>query len=294
MLRELKTFVCVVRRGTFAAAGQHVGLTQSAVSAQMRVLEEHLGAPLFDRTGRSVVLNAAGRHALPLAEQILALYAQMALSERDGQWLGELRVGAIASIQTGLLPEALTRLRDRAPRIDLKLIPGVSLNLLSLVDANEIDIALMIRPPFSLPKELVQLPLAREPFVLIAPADTKGDDPLKLLAEQPFIRYDRMSFGGRLVSRFCHEHRITVNETLELDELEGIARMVECGLGVSLVPHSGLWCEHKARLRVLSLDELTFYRDLVVVLRRGLRRQSAVTCLLDCLGVSFDHVLGQS
>ncbi|PZP77416.1 MAG: LysR family transcriptional regulator, partial [Ectopseudomonas oleovorans] len=67
MLRELKTFVTVARLGTFAAAGQQVGLTQSAVSAQMRVLEQHLGVRLFDRSGRAAVLNAAGRHALPLA-----------------------------------------------------------------------------------------------------------------------------------------------------------------------------------------------------------------------------------
>jgi DNA-binding transcriptional LysR family regulator len=67
MLRELKTFVTVARLGTFAAAGQQVGLTQSAVSAQIRVLEQHLGVRLFDRSGRAAVLNAAGRYALPLA-----------------------------------------------------------------------------------------------------------------------------------------------------------------------------------------------------------------------------------
>ena len=86
MLRELKTFVTVARLGTFAAAGQQVGLTQSAVSAQMRVLEQHLGVRLFDRSGRAAVLNAAGRHALPLAEQMLALYAQMALPPAADQW----------------------------------------------------------------------------------------------------------------------------------------------------------------------------------------------------------------
>ena len=107
MLRELKTFVAVARHGTFAAAGQQVGLTQSAVSAQMRVLEQGLGVRLFERSGRSAVLNAAGRHALPLAEQMLGLYAQMALPTSAAEWQGELKVGAIATLQTGLLPEAL-------------------------------------------------------------------------------------------------------------------------------------------------------------------------------------------
>jgi DNA-binding transcriptional LysR family regulator len=144
MLRELKTFVAVVRHGTFAAAGQQVGLSQSAVSAQMRVLEQGLGVRLFDRSGRSALLNAAGRHALPLAEQMLGLYAQMALPTALAEWQGELKVGAIATLQTGLLPEALPRFRAAAPRVELKLVPGVSLNLLSQVDAGELDLALLI------------------------------------------------------------------------------------------------------------------------------------------------------
>ena len=285
MLRELRTFTAVARHGTFAAAGQHVGLTQSAVSAQMRVLEQSLGLRLFDRSGRAAVLNAAGRHALPLAEQMLALYAEMARPEAAGEWRGELRVGAIASLQTGLLPEALPRFRERAPGIELKLLPGVSLDLLSRVDAGELDLALLIRPPFELPKELQLLALAREPFVLVVPAELPGADPLQLLASQPFVRYDRSSFGGRQVSRFLREQQLQVREALELDELEAIVRMVEAGLGVALIPLAGLWRERGARVRVIELGELTFYRELVALVRRA-QRQPALDCLLECLGAA--------
>lgn len=282
MLRELKTFVAVARHGTFAAAGQQVGLTQSAVSAQMRVLEQGLGVRLFERSGRAAVLNAAGRHALPLAEQMLGLYAQMALATSAAEWQGELKVGAIATLQTGLLPEALPRFRAAAPRVELKLVPGVSLNLLSQIDAGELDLALLIKPPFELPKELLQISLAREPFVLITPLGVTVDDPLQILAEQPFVRYDRRSFGGRRVNQFLREQRLTVQEALELDELEAIVRMVECGLGVSLIPRAGLWLQRPTQLRVIELGELTFHRELVAVLRRA-QRQPALDCLLECL-----------
>jgi DNA-binding transcriptional LysR family regulator len=282
MLRELKTFLAVARHGTFAAAGQQVGLTQSAVSAQMRVLEHGLGVRLFDRSGRSAVLNAAGRHALPLAQQMLGLYGQMALPTAAAEWQGELKVGAIASVQTGLLPEALPQFRTAAPRVELKLVPGVSLNLLSRIDAGELDLALLIKPPFELPKELLQISLAREPFVLVTPLGVSADDPLQILAEQPFVRYDRRSFGGRRVSQFLREQRLNVQEALELDELEAIVRMVECGLGVSLIPRAGLWLQRPTQLRVIELGELTFHRELVAILRRA-QRQPALECLLDCL-----------
>lgn len=282
MLRELKTFVAVALHGTFAAAGQQVGLTQSAVSAQMRVLEQGLGVRLFERSGRAAVLNAAGRHALPLAEQMLGLYAQIALPTSAAEWQGELKVGAIATLQTGLLPEALPRFRAAAPRVELKLVPGVSLNLLSQIDAGELDLALLIKPPFDLPKELLQISLAHEPFVLITPRSVTADDPLQILAEQPFVRYDRRSFGGRRVNQFLREQRLTVQEALELDELEAIVRMVECGLGVSLIPRAGLWLQRPTQLRVIELGALTFHRELVAVLRRA-QRQPALDCLLECL-----------
>src|SRR5471032_825996 len=75
MMRELKTFLAVVRFGTFASAGAHIGLTQSAVSAQIQRLEEDLGFPLFDRTGRSATLNAAGKQTVDTAEELLSVYA---------------------------------------------------------------------------------------------------------------------------------------------------------------------------------------------------------------------------
>ena len=104
MLRELKTFIAVTRYGTFAAAGMHIGLTQSAVSAQIRNLEQALGIRLFDRTGRQAILNAAGQRALPMAREMLETFSRMAVSDGVGEYRGELKIGAVATVQTGLLP----------------------------------------------------------------------------------------------------------------------------------------------------------------------------------------------
>jgi len=283
MLRELKTFLAVAQHGTFAAAGLHVGLTQSAVSAQIRNLEQTLGVRLFDRTGRQAILNPAGQRAVPMAQEMLATFSRMAISEDASEFRGELRIGAVATAQTGLLPQALLRLRQQAPGVEPKLVPGVSLNLLSQVDAGEVDLAIMIKPPFELPKELSAQVIRREPFVLIVPPGVEGDDPLQLLAEHPHVRYDRNSFGGRLVTRFLREQRIDVHVALELDELEAIVKMVECGLGVSLLPRAGLWLEHPLRVRVIELGELTFYREMVLLQRYSQRSQPIQQLFARCL-----------
>ncbi|HEY0290391.1 MAG TPA: LysR family transcriptional regulator [Pseudomonas sp.] len=283
MIRELKTLLTVARLGTFVAAGNHIGLTQSAVSAQIRTLEKALGTRLFDRSGRSATLNAAGQRALPMAQEIIDIFERMAAPSQNDGYFGELVIGAIATVQTGLLPDALVRLNHAAPAIEAKVVPGVSQNLLNSVDAGEIDLAILIRPPFALPKDLHLEVLKREPFVLIAPTNVSGDDPLQLLRDNRFVRYDRHSFGGRQVSQFLRKHKIEVKPGLELDEVEALVRMVEAGLGVSLVPQAGLWLMREANIRVLELAELTFYRELVLIMRHTHRQLPLHRLFRECL-----------
>ena len=283
MIRELKTLVTVAKLGTFVAAGHRIGLTQSAISAQIRTLEQAVGTPLFERTGRTATLNSAGQRALPLATEILQLYEQLCTAQHGEDYRGELRLGAIASVQTGMLPAALVRLRDAAPAVETQLVPGVSLNLLSAVDAGELDLAIVIQPPFALSKELHSEVLAREAFVLICPPWLVGDDPLQVLREQPLVRYDRRSFGGRLVTRFLREQRIEARAALELDELDAIVRMVAAGLGVALIPRAGLWLRETPTVRVIELGHLTFYRELVLVMRHANRQASLTSLFRQCL-----------
>ncbi|MCS4249631.1 LysR family transcriptional regulator [Pseudomonas sp. BIGb0164] len=283
MIRELRTFVCAARKGTFAAAGQQVGLTQSAVSAQIKHLEDALGVKLFDRTGRSATLNAAGQRAVPLAEEILDIFSRMGTPDSANNFQGSLRIGAIGSVQTGLLPQALVALKRHAPFIEVSLVPGVSLNLLSQVDAGELDLAIMINPPFNLPKDLNIEVIAREPFVLITANDVPGDDPLQILREQPFVRYDRGSFGGRQVTQFLKEQKIQTQLALELDELDAIVKMVRSGLGVSLVPLAGLWLEHDSDVRVLRLDKLTFFREIVLLTKYTQRQLPLFELFRSCV-----------
>ena len=263
MIREFKTFIAVARDGTFTGAGRLLGLTQSAVSAQMRRLEDYVGVRLFERTGKSAVLNAAGRDLLPQAEELVAMAEQMTVSAGAGHVRGLLRVGAIASVQQRLLVDALKAFREAFPDVRVRVIPGVSLSLLGQVDAGEIDLAVMLRPPFALPPELAWRPLMQEPIVLAVPVDLPAQSWREALTSQPFIRYDRSSFGGRLVDLFLKKQRIVVREAIELDEMDAIANLVRGGLGVALVPRTRQF--DASGLRVDDLGEAGFKRDIGLV-----------------------------
>lgn len=280
MLRELKTFLAVVRHGTFSAAGGAVGLTQSAVSAQIRNLEADIGEPLFERTGRAVRLNAAGRRLLPQAESMLELAARIRASAGD-ELSGDWHLGAIASVQSGLLPDVLRALGISAPGVMTRIVPGVSLTLLDQVDKGDLDMAMIVQPPFALPGDLHARVIAREPFVMIAPVDSDGESVEALLETHPLVLYDRGSFGGRQVVRFLERRRLRPAIRLELDEIDAIARMVEFGLGVALIPLTGLWRHRQPPpVRIVALGEQTFYRELVMVSRLA-PTQSPLVALIE-------------
>ncbi|MGO2880752.1 MULTISPECIES: LysR substrate-binding domain-containing protein [Halomonas] len=261
MIRELKTLTAVAQEGTFASAGQKIGLTQAAVSAQMKRLEAQLGVTLFARKGRAAVLTAQGQDVLQQAHTLLALYRTLGEANTDKPASTPVNIGAIASIQRSLLPSALARFHRAYPDCRSRVVPGLSMALVNQVDAGELDMAAIIRPPFSLHSDLRWTPLAHEPYRLIVPALTEGDDWRKLLSREPFVRYDRTSFGGRQVDRFLRAQHCHVHELCEVDELDTIIQLVANGVGIALVPEVAALQPWPPAVRAIPLGEHTFHRD---------------------------------
>ncbi|MDR7379579.1 DNA-binding transcriptional LysR family regulator [Rhodoferax ferrireducens] len=287
MIRELKTFVSVARQGTFAAAGESIGLTQAAVSAQMQRLEAELGFALFDRTGRSARLNAMGHQTLDRAQELIRLYSDLGSRQKGRAATVLVRIGAIASVQRTLLPDVLAKFHKQFPDCRSRVIPGLSMDLVNRVDAGDIDMAVIIRPPFSLHSDLRWTTLSREPFRLLVPRAVEGSDWSELLASQPFVRYDRASFGGRQVDRFLRAAHLRVQEVCEVDELEAIVRLVANGVGIALVPQTSTNRRWPAAVRAINLGQHTFHRDIGLVHRARRSMGEAAQQLADLVAAAY-------
>lgn len=284
MIKELKTLIAVAREGTFAAAGNKIGLTQAAVSAQIQRLEAELGFEIFDRKGRSAHLNRMGHQILLQAQELLRLYDNLGSTTVGLPASVLVNIGSIASVQRSYLPDALAKFHQQCPQCRTRVIPGLSMELVNLVDAGEIDMAVIIRPPFSLQSDLRWTTLALEPYRLIVPRDVPGEDWSELLSSQPFIRYDRSSFGGRQVDRFLRQMHFTLREVCELDELEAIIKLVENGVGVALVPQTATHQEWPESVRALDLGHHTFHRDIGLVNRSRKSFTEPVRILAQLIG----------
>lgn len=293
-VRSLRHFLSVARRGTFAAAGDEVGLTAAAIGQQMRALEDELQQTLFDRGPRSVALSAAGRALLPQVEDLVARYealAQPAVRERGLG--GSVQVGALVSALMGEFADALWALKKEHPRLEVRLYAGLSAEFARKVERGELDAAIVTQPPVRLAAGLQWSPLYVEPMVLVVPRKPHFELPAKswtsgveMLRKAPFLRFDHSTWTGRLVDEALAQAGATVREELELDSVEAILALVRQGFGISIVPRlrNVDWARDRA-LRVVPLARVTVQRHVGLLERR----QHGRTQFTRAIRAFFEH-----
>lgn len=236
-LRTLQILTAIARKGSFAAAADHLGLTQSAVSLQIKNLEEELEVQLFERSGRSPKLNASGRLVLERAREILAIYDGIKDElTPSGMIRGVLTLGVVPTVLTGPLPPVLGRLRKRYEDLHVKLQSGLSAELVRQVEEGNLDAALTTEPPYTVlpPYEWQEYDV--EPFFVVAPKNTEATSVERLFELFPFVRFDKTAWAGRLVDGQLLALGIRPRDVMEFDSLEAALSLVEQGLGIAVVP----------------------------------------------------------
>lgn len=253
-IRALRTLIAVQRHGSFRAAAEAEHLTASAVSHQMKNLEESWGLELFDRRLKSPVLTQTGLTLVGEAMKLVADYDNLAakVSERE-ELFGELILGAVPTTLTGLVPLGLSHLKVLHPGLKVRIVPGLSNQLLLQLERQQISAAIISRPEI-LPKSLVFSEIVSEELVLLASEDLADLPPKELLRTTPFIRFTRDAVVGRQIEAWLQQRGIEVSDSMELEGLEAISSMVAAGLGVSIVPQSRFTESEHLRLKRVPLE----------------------------------------
>ncbi|PZO37491.1 MAG: LysR family transcriptional regulator [Alphaproteobacteria bacterium] len=234
-LEFLVTLDAILKTGSFAAAAKEVGLTASAVSLQVKRLEEHLGRPLFDRSGRIAKPTALARE---LSQNVrAALEAVEAARSRSTVTVsGRVVLGSIRTMQTTIIPTVLREISSRHPDLSVKVIQGDSVELLSQLKAGELDGAAIIRPSSGGSSRLEWTDLEQQPFVFVAPVESGNDTIEQLIERYDWLQFDTSLTGGRVASSYIHRLSPQTRAKFEMESIEAILAMVSAGLGVSIVP----------------------------------------------------------
>lgn len=277
----LQSFVAVVECGSMAEAARRLDLTPAAVAARIRTLENDLGVVLVSRSGRAVKATEAGLQILEQSRDVVRSITDLRASALDRSGLGQLRIGTFFSAATSIISPVLERLYAEYPHLSVFMDVGYSPDISAKVITGDLDAAIVVEHRFVLPKACDWHPLTDEPLVVVAPKSfSDTDDAHGLLRSEPFIKYDRRIWGGRLADRYLREHNIQPHVRLEIDGLMTIATFVSRGFGVSLLPDwSPMWASNLSLARI-SLPDVAPTRRIGLLRASDGPRKDLVDALL--------------
>lgn len=256
-LDQLQTFVAINETGSFTKAADEVFRTQSAVSMQMRRLEERIGRPLFEKDGRSNRLTAEGERLLNYARRMLRLNHETLAAFDDRSLEGQVRIGVPDDYADRFLPEIMGRFAQSNPRIEMSIICEPTLNLAELIRKGQIDIALVTQCDDVIP-DVVR----REPLLWVTSASHAiHEEPVVPLAVgRPTCAWrkaatDTLDQSGRDYRVLFTSWSATV-----------VIAAVMSGLAVSVLPE----CALRPGMRVLGeADGFAPLRDCQIGILRG-------------------------
>ncbi|QFY10948.1 LysR family transcriptional regulator [Nonomuraea phyllanthi] len=232
----------IAAEGSFTAAAELLGYTQSAVSRRVAALERAAGGPLFERLARGVRLTPAGealhRHAVAVLDRLERAGEELAAIH--GGWGGTLRVGAFATANVDLVPGTLRRFTERRPGVELRVTEGLTARLMDRLRAGALDVAVISDYPAGLPAEAPRTVLLREDRLYVAlpgghPLAGDAEVDLRDLAGETWIEAAPRGQPTLLVTA-CAAAGFRPRGGPRVAEWSGKFGFVAAGLGVTLVP----------------------------------------------------------
>jgi len=287
-LQQLRTLVAIHDSARFADAAEAVHLTPAAVSQQMRALEDMLQVSLFDRTTRPPRLNAHGQDLVREARDVLARFDRLAERARaSGEIAGTLVIGSASGIAAASIPRTLAALRDKHPRLMIRIEEGRTDQLVNRLRRRELDAALITAP--IIPESGMQtLPLYTETLMVVAPANVKERGWRRILESKPFLRLNRTTGVGALIDATLRNESVAVDDAMELDSSETIVSLVAAGLGVGIVPAGRLKGVDTKKLRIVPLGKPPVRRQVVLMEAEDNQRSDLAAILYRELRAELD------
>ena len=255
-IRHFVTFKKIIETGSFTQAAEHLGYTQSTVTSHIQALEQQIGAPVFDRMGRKVILTDVGKKLLPYSQEILETYDKienLAIEEKDVR--GEIKIAAPESLTVYRLEPILREYRKKFPHVSISLSNATCGDNKRAILNGSADVSFVMLPQLQ-DSDLIVHSMLDERIVLVGSPDCS----LNILDE----RYENQNISECLIvnekecsyrtvfEEYLREREIVPSHTMELWSIEAMKRCVMSGLGIAYLPLMTVNDEVKAgRLKII-------------------------------------------
>ena len=276
-LRFLQTVKAVAQYGSLNAAAEQLGLSHSAVSLQIKSLEEELQFQILDRSNRPPNLTGEGQVLVEHALRLEDIANDIRAISDDRFMHGRVRIGAAPSLVATIIAPTLALLHRNQPGLEVEMVSALSPVLIKSVMEGSLHAAIVTDPGGHDPN-LDRVPVAVEKHRLITSENELLSNPKEILLQRPFVWFNRQTRLSRDIELFLARRDIAVQSTMEVDSFEGVEALVRHNLGVSILPSRALSAPPQG-IKRHDLDSPDLTRRIVIASRKNAPRKRLVPLL---------------
>jgi DNA-binding transcriptional LysR family regulator len=284
---QLTTFVQVAKLKSFSKAGQKVFRSQSAVSAQIRQLEQAYKAKLLDRSAKSVELTPAGEVLFDYAERLLRLRdeSMQIVADRGSVVQGPVTFGANEATCLYLLPDILSEFRRRYPMVHISIYRNFSHKILQRLEEGSLDLGIVTLPLKSPNLKMHVINRDRLRFMVSSknPLAQRSHVTLEEIAAAPLI-FPKTGYTRQVLDKLFRPHRSRLQVAMELPSIGMIKTFVAADVGISIISESFARDQVKSgEVKLLNVEGVDLWRELALVYRRDRSLPRAVQSLISMI-----------
>ncbi|MGE0680557.1 MAG: LysR family transcriptional regulator [Candidatus Binatia bacterium] len=293
-IETLKVFCDLAETGSFSLAASKNFITQSAVSQQIRSLEDRYGRELVERSKGHIRLTQAGQVLYQAGKDIVQKYKEIedSLQTLSRSVVGTIRVATVYSVGLYELSAPLKRYLQTFPDVTVHIEYTRANKIYEEVSHSDVDLGIVAYP--SKRPQILVTPFREDRLVLICapqhPFAQMSRIPFKKLQGEKFVGFERDVATRRALDRTFRQHNIKVQYVMEVDNIDTIKRIVEIGSGVSIVPEPSIEQEVKNdTLKAIQFADEVLMRPLGIISKRGRRFTPAAQEFIDLLKGKVDR-----
>lgn len=287
-VENFKIFSDLVESESFSRAAKLNGITQSAVSQQLRAMEKHFSILIVDRSQKQFRLTREGQKLYESAKEILYLYERLnsELQEMKKVISGTIHISTVYSIGLHELPPYVKAFLSKYPEVNIRVEYRRANNVYEDIFTNSIDLGLIAYPQQH--KQLEVLPFHDDILILVVspehPLAGKNDITLQEIADQKFIGFEPDIPTRKATDQIFKDEGIEMDPVMEFDNVETVKRAVEINAGIAILPQTTVTREEaQGLLKVIKFKNKTFKRPLALIHRKGRALTPAMKKLIDLL-----------
>lgn len=284
-IKTLEIYRHIADLGSFQAAARNMGLSLSAISLQMKRLEEFAQLKLFDRSKKPPRLTRDGLIYLEKIDEVLKHWQELEPPDMQHQTQKYMTIGTVHSVLSSFLPQALKAFRQDRPGLDIIVRLNESFELEAELQSGTIDVAIISKPSKSM-TDIIYHNLKEEDLMLIASPSVKGDSVKEIFRDNPYVRFNRSARVSLKIDSWFEKQGLDIISGMEIDTLEGVIALVYAGLGISIVPMASSRL-FPSDMKIIPLKGAS-KREVVLAVPRVNRNNHSIHDLLACCKKAID------